>query len=482
MARLLDLPSELLFLIIDELSPGDNHSLGVTCRRFIHLALPEIHSICQIEFCMYAQTYTHMGDGRLFDKPDYPGFVKFGCYTKELYVNSKPPHRKKRMDHCLVCSGNTPEKGELGIKREIYSRLAAIAARSRRRIPNQLELVVPGFTAVTTVTFRSPQFSSGPDPTLGIQIIQMIIENCRPMKKLSIDLYYNVYGREESSALSNLENKLNDEKRDGTMIPSQSRLTGISIQLNDEKYRINLELTYRILRILCGILQDPAKTAARFAFGFCGSDVEYEDPLPYPEISEVPYGPGLELKMVERVALGMRRPECCQILIPGFFHFDENKVKEITINDMEQSELHTFQGINLIATFSTLETIILSYPAEAWSQWVEMILDAWKEERFRALKELRISICDEPMSDDTIDWLLYYLSSQPNYQVQRINGSSPLCDGPSSLPDYEACACDGDYPDGFLHFVFDSSHSRNWSAFDPSVHPCDVFIYNKHAN
>ncbi|EGX45874.1 hypothetical protein AOL_s00112g63 [Orbilia oligospora ATCC 24927] len=363
------------------------------------------------------------------------------------------------------------------MKRESYSRLAAIAARSHCRIPNQLELVAPGFTAVTTVTLWSPQFSSGPGPALEIQIIQMIIKNCRSMKKLSIYLCYNAYGREESGALSNLENKLNDEKRDRTMIPSQSRLTDLSIQLNDEKYRINLELTCRILRILCDILHDHAKTATRFAFEFCGLDVD-EDPLSYPEISEVPNGPGLELKMVERIALGVQRPECCQILVPGFFHFDENKVKEITI-DMGYNESHTLQGVNLISTFSSLETIILSYPAEAWSQWVEMILDAWKEERFRELKELRISVYGRLFGQDMLDWLLYYLGSQPNYQVQRINGNSPLCDGPRSLPDYEACACVGDCPDGFLHFVFDSSHSRNWSAFDPSVHPCDVFIYNK---
>lgn len=72
--------------------------------------------------------------------------------------------------------------------------------------------------------------------------------------------------------------------------------------------------------------------------------------------------------------------------------------------------------------------------------------------------------------------LIYLLGSQSNCQVQTIDGSSPLYDGPSSLQEYcGICPCDEDYLGNrsgdtvaFLHFVFDVQANK-----------CSLSMYSK---
>lgn len=99
----------------------------------------------------------------------------------------------------------------------------------------------------------------------------MIVANYLSMKELSISLTYNVHNRKDLGEPKSLEDELNGERSGDSRAPSRFRLTDLSIKLSDKDYRINLEPTYCILRILCDILHGPAKAATRFTFGFCAS-------------------------------------------------------------------------------------------------------------------------------------------------------------------------------------------------------------------
>ncbi|KAF3157378.1 hypothetical protein TWF788_005315 [Orbilia oligospora] len=413
MAQLLDLPAELIFLIVDELGCGDRYKLGVTCRRFSLLALPDIHSKCYMQFCNYADTYVHTvgGPKDVFDGRDYTGFKKYGCYVKELYVNCGFPVMK------------LPNCNEQWLRDQAWE---VIEKRFRRTIANQLELVLPEFTALTTVCFTSDQsagpFRPGSRPILEIRMVRMIARSCRSIKKLSIALDYNPYFRDDSKKLETLEKELNIETDSNARVSSQPRLTDLSIRLMDQHYRTNLDSTYCILRMLCGALHGPAKTVTRFSFDFSASS-RYQDPLPSPPMPGVPNGPGLDLKMVETMDLGMERPECCQILLPAFFHFDSARLKQMELENMSYEEEHAAKGIDLVSTFSGLKTLTLHYPG--LSVWTSGILEAQKEGLI-SLKELQIPMSNTYIEDETLDDILRHndLMCKYNYKIQEIDDSS----------------------------------------------------------
>ncbi|KAF3274368.1 hypothetical protein TWF970_007887 [Orbilia oligospora] len=415
MVRLLDLPAELIFLIVDELGCRDRYKLGVTCRRFSLLALPDIHSKCYMQFCNYAYTYVHRvgGPKGILDRPDYTGFKKYGSYVKELYVNCGFP---------VIKLPNYNKQWLMDQAQEL------IEERSCRTIANQLELVIPGFTTLTTAYFM-PDHSAGDlrpgaGPVFEIRMIRMIVRSCRSIKKLSIGLDYNPYFRDDSKELEKLENELNIETDSNARVSSQSRLTDLSIRLMDKHYGINLDSTYCILRMLCGVLHGPAKTVTRFSFDFSASP-RYRDPLPPPPMPAVPNGQGLDLKMVETMDLGMERPECCQILLPGFFHFDSTKVKQMKLQNVSYEKEHAAEGIDLISEFYGLKTLTLHYPG--LSLWPSAILKAQKEGLI-SLKELQILISGSYLDYEALEDILHDNDSmyKYNYEMQESDNSSPL--------------------------------------------------------
>ncbi|KAF3093048.1 hypothetical protein TWF102_007988 [Orbilia oligospora] len=362
MAQLLNLPAELIFLIVDELGCGDRYKLGVTCRRFSFLALPDIHSKCYMQFCNYAYTYVHMvgGPRGVFDRPDYTGFKKYGSYVKELYVN---------YDFPVMKLPNCNEQWLRDQAREL------IEERSRGTIANQLELVLPEFTTLTTAYFTSDHSAGGlrpgAGPILEIRMVRMIVRSYRSIKKLSIALDYNPHFRDDLKELETLENELNIETDSNARVSSQPRLTDVSIRLMDQHYRINLDSTYCILRMLCGVLHGPAKTVTRFSFGFSASS-RYRDPL----------------------------PPC---------HMRDNMQRRY--------------GIDLVSTFSGLKTLALHYPG--LSLWPSGILEAQKE-GLVSLKELQIPMSNTYIEDETLEDILRHNDSmcKYNYKIQEIDDSS----------------------------------------------------------
>ncbi|KAF3156861.1 hypothetical protein EYR41_008134 [Orbilia oligospora] len=366
-----------------------------------------------MQFCNYAYTYVHMvgGPRGVFDRPDYTGFKKHGSYVKELYVNYGFPVMKLP---------NCNEQWLRDQAREL------IEERSRGTIANQLELVLPEFTTLTTAYFTSDHSAGGlrpgAGPILEIRMVRMIVRSCRSIKKLSIALNYNPYFRDVLKELETLENELNIETDSNARVSSQPRLTDLSIRLMDQHYRINLDSTYCILRMLCGVLHGPAKTVTRFSFDFSASS-RYRDPLPPPPMPGVLNGPGLDLKMVETMGLGMERPECCQILLPAFFHFDSARLKQMKLQNMSYEEEHAAEGIYLVSTFSGLKTLTLHYPG--LSLWPSGILEAQKEGLI-SLKELQIPTSNTYIEDETLEDILRHNDSMCkfNYKIQEIDDSS----------------------------------------------------------
>ncbi|KAK6500614.1 hypothetical protein TWF506_003383 [Arthrobotrys conoides] len=335
---------------------------------------------------------------------------------RELYVNcGHPPINPPQL--------RDPNCNEQWLRAQM---LELIEERSRRTIANQLTLALPGFTTLTAVNFQS-DYSAGrlhpsANPSLEIRMIRMIVRNCRSMKKLSINLNYDVHHRDDLDELETLEKEFDGEDEGDLGVPLQAHLTDLSIQLSHKRYTINLDSTYCILRMLCRILYGPARTVTRFSFQFLASPYQ-RDPLPRPSMPEVSNGPGLDLRMVETIDLGMQRPECCQILLPEFFHFDNSKVKQMKLQDMSHDAEHAAEGTDTVSKFSDLETIILDYRSIPY--WPAGILEARKE-GLRSSKELHVLLLSDDIEDEVTEDLVGDYGSLYKYKLQEIDVGSPF--------------------------------------------------------
>ncbi|KAK6345357.1 hypothetical protein TWF718_007275 [Orbilia javanica] len=324
----------------------------------------------------------------------------------------------------------------------------------------------------------------------------MIVASCQMMKRLSISLEYD--GRRGvSDAVRKLENQFKSEGGGDSKVSSQPHLTDLSIELVDGMYQdytedMDMEPTYCVLRVLCDILHGPAKTVKKFAFKFSGDLYpEYESELPLVPLTKplLLTGPGLDLPMVKTLSLGvgMKLPECCEILLWGFFHLDEAKVKRMEIYELGYDESVGLKCVDFLSPFPNLETAVIGEATEpccifARFKFVEGIFDAKDEGELGSVQEIRIKLrgglhVNEKKLEDIIS---RRGSSDNDYQVRKVGGSRPLSDGRFSVPEYLTHNCGHicmkrgckflgrrAYFNAPFHFIF---------SFDPKLRVCSVSL------
>ncbi|KAK6500613.1 hypothetical protein TWF506_003382 [Arthrobotrys conoides] len=343
MIRLLDLPLEILYLILDELPRQSRYRMGLTCKTISHIAIPRLYSLCYFDFLLQEEAYVISG-------PVEDRMANYFAYAK--YHRAVPSN--------------------------------PVSSHSASAF-SQLGQLLPKFTALKTVDLRNHEYT--PDAALRqIQTIQTVLASCPSLKKLSIQI--NCDSQVKLLDLNTLENGY----QLGQAYP---RLVELTIQLTETCYDNNLEPAQKLLDSLCKLLYHSAKTVKRLEFGFevkrLVDDWDY-NPWYWPP-RQTQNWPRLDLPLAEIVYLDMRQDGLSGLMISEYIHFDPAKVKTLRLTSAEKileltEEVSVMNAAGYLSKFTNVEVI------ELWplvdSTWVHSVFAARRN--LGTLRELRVLI------------------------------------------------------------------------------------------
>ncbi|KAK6528154.1 hypothetical protein TWF281_009405 [Arthrobotrys megalospora] len=420
MVELLDLPPELLLLIINELPRDGKLQAGRTCRKLSRLAIPGLYETCYVKYCNFADTFVvYPAVGRA--AVDYLAFSKYGTdvrhlkvgyYGHEFIFGAKDVWGFNFMDSPLVVEvvnelrnifipeivndfrimDRTPERRcgwqMTSTSEDIFDLQTVHGLTQNSDLPishlaflNQLGFLVPQFTGLRKFDLGSRSY---PPLRLQIRAIQTVLRNCYLLKELSIDLLYN--GPKELEMLMELKSSDDYKPPDFKPYPKLKRLC---LNVAETEYDEVIRPTHHLLDIVCGLLSRPAETVEDFEFGFefHALSPDYEDMdlagLWTPRNSD---GPVLDLRRVEKLKVGLSEGGSSERMVSQYFNLDEKRVKEIDLANLEVSTTWREQALSFIAIFPEVEIVQLTYLKEA--EWLDGILDILG--KVDSFKELRI--------------------------------------------------------------------------------------------
>ncbi|KAF3131635.1 hypothetical protein TWF569_011083 [Orbilia oligospora] len=350
MIRLIDLPTEILYLILNELPRQGRYRMGLTCKSISHIAIPGLYSLCYFDFLLQEETYVISGP--IEDTTaNYLAYAKYHRAVRQLCINHQTCFRDRTL-------GIYPS-GTLG-----NPRLHSIKAPSNpvpndpASIFNKIGSLLPRFTVLKTVDLRNHEYT--PKAALRqMQTIQMILVSCPSLKDLSIQINCD-------SQVKLLElNTLEVERHPGQNYP---RLTALTIQLTETCYDNNLEPVQNLLNSLCKLLHRSARTVKRLEFGF---EVKRLVDDPYCSSWYTCWPPResqnwvrLDLPLVEVACLDMRQGGLSGLMISEYIHFDPTKVKTLRLTSAEKildltKEESVLYASKYLAKFTNVEIIEL---------------------------------------------------------------------------------------------------------------------------
>ncbi|KAK6528152.1 hypothetical protein TWF281_009403 [Arthrobotrys megalospora] len=327
MTQLVDLPPEILHLILDDLPRRSRYQVALTCKYISLLAVPGLYSVCYFRFC--SQRKTHLLCGPVESTTvNYLTYEKYQKAVRHLRVN----HDRYFPDRILEVF--PPPAGELenGYPHEIKN-LSSSAFIHGELVSSQLDHLLPAFTGLKTIDLRNSRYGCTlADTRRQIQTIQAIVTTCRLLKTLFVEIMYD--GRTGSLGIDEL--RIGDQST-----PDYPRLTSLAIQLTEMFYNDSLEPVRCLLSSLCKLLHASARSLKWFQFGFLVTShaAHWETAIPWYQLVLHRGGrgwPKLDLPMVETVSLDFGEdPEICECIFSEYFCFDTTKVKRLMLKNAD---------------------------------------------------------------------------------------------------------------------------------------------------
>ncbi|KAK6345356.1 hypothetical protein TWF718_007274 [Orbilia javanica] len=324
MIRLLELPIEILYLVLDELPRQARYRMGLTCKYIGSIAVPGLYSLCYFEFCLQQRTYVLSGPvGDV--EANYTAYEKYHTAVRHICINHRTCFRDRNLE--IRAAHRMLENSHLDTTQAPPDLLPHEPAS----IFSQFGLLIPQFAALKKVDLRNHEYTS--DAALRqIQTIRKILVSCPSLKDFSIQI--NCDSQVRLSELRELEIGYQYDQ------PGQAypRLTDLTIQITETCYDNNLEPAQNLLDTLCRLLNPSARTVKRLEFDFevnrLADDWNY-NPWYWPPREDQDWSK-LDLPLVEAVCLSVRQDGLSSLMISEYIHFDPAKVRKLRLNSAEK--------------------------------------------------------------------------------------------------------------------------------------------------
>ncbi|KAK6528151.1 hypothetical protein TWF281_009402 [Arthrobotrys megalospora] len=359
---LLDLPTELLYMVLEHLEADDLFRTGLTCRQFSLLAIPQLYQYCGFGFVRDTADAREWA-GRLPGIPDRRQFVKYGRAVRHVDIWN------------MYQIENNP-----------------MSIRGR---PSHLTLLLPRFTSLRSVTIQQVDGPSAPFKSY-VSALRQVLTTCMSLEDLYIDLRYNAW---EVSKLRELEDRLTREPP-----TAQPRLAGLNIRLAHTDYNNDLTPTYRALRLICNLIGNSSRTVQDFKFGVgiydfsSNFDTSIYDRGEWPLTPQNPDRPKLDLQRLQKIELDLTETALCEHMFFEYCNVDTDIIRELELWNMTSQEPYTLeQALQLFSRFPYLR-LIQPINIERL-EWIDMVFEVKAMRELKWLRELRLSMNTDPPSD-----------------------------------------------------------------------------------